>query len=597
MVSIKEESSPKIMKNDLIIILKTVLKEIGEENGIDFSNKKVSIQESKEKAHGDYASNLAMVIAKDLSKSPREVAEKITSLLPPEEWIERVNIAGPGFINFYLKKDTHNEILLRIDEGGKSFGTNNSGNGERVLIEYVSSNPTGPLHVGHGRGAAFGSVLSQLFRIVGYKVDEEYYVNDQGRQMNILTISTWLRYLQQNGQELEFSKKGYQGEYVEQLAKELLKEERTKYNLKENESDLLELLETQETEEDLDKLIEWGKSFLQENFEEIKEFSLRAIMSSIKEDLKLFGVNHNLWFNESSMYFNKVGLPDIDKSIKLLDESGFLYEKEEALWFKSTEFGDDKDRVVKRANGDNTYFASDISYHLDKYDRGYNRIINVWGADHHGYLPRVSAAMEALGKNQDRLEVVFIQFANLLRNGKKVSMSTRGGEFIPLMELIEEVSSEAARFFYINRKADQHLDFDLDLAKSQTKDNPLYYIQYAHARICGVFETLKKEGRKLNQDLGLDNLDLLNLDKEIEIQKMLLQYPEVISRAAEHSEPHLICYYLKDLSGLFHSYYNSERFLVDNDKLMNSRLFLLKGTKQVISNGLEILGIDAPQSM
>lgn len=585
------------MKNDLIRILKTVLKEIGKENGIDFSNKKVSIQESKEKAHGDYASNLAMVIAKDLSKSPREVAEMITSLLPPEEWIERVNIAGPGFINFYLKKDTHNEILLRIDEGGKSFGTNNSGNGERVLIEYVSSNPTGPLHVGHGRGAAFGSVLSQLLRIVGYKVDEEYYVNDQGRQMNILTISTWLRYLQQNGQELEFSKKGYQGEYVEQLAKELLKEERTKYNLKENESDLLELLETQETEEDLDKLIEWGKSFLQENFEEIKEFSLRAIMSSIKEDLKLFGVNHNLWFNESSMYFNKVGLPDIDKSIKLLDESGFLYEKEEALWFKSTEFGDDKDRVVKRANGDNTYFASDISYHLDKYDRGYNRIVNVWGADHHGYLPRVSAAMEALGKNQDRLEVVFIQFANLLRNGKKVSMSTRGGEFIPLMELIEEVSSEAARFFYINRKADQHLDFDLDLAKSQTKDNPLYYIQYAHARICGVFETLKKEGRKLNQDLGLDNLDLLNLDKEIEIQKMLLQYPEVISRAAEHSEPHLICYYLKDLSGLFHSYYNSERFLVDNDKLMNSRLFLLKGTKQVISNGLEILGIDAPQSM
>jgi arginyl-tRNA synthetase len=585
------------MKNDLIRILKTVLKEIGKENGIDFSNKKVSIQENKEKAHGDYASNLAMVIAKDLSKSPREVAEMITSLLPPAKWIERVNIAGPGFINFYLKKDTHNEILLRIDEGGKSFGTNNSGNGERVLIEYVSSNPTGPLHVGHGRGAAFGSVLSQLLRIVGYKVDEEYYVNDQGRQMNILTISTWLRYLQQNGQELEFSKKGYQGEYVEQLAKELLKEERTKYNLKENESDLLELLETQETEEDLDKLIEWGKSFLQENFEEIREFSLRAIMSSIKEDLKLFGVNHNLWFNESSMYFNKVGLPDIDKSIKLLDESGFLYEKEEALWFKSTEFGDDKDRVVKRANGDNTYFASDISYHLDKYDRGYNRIVNVWGADHHGYLPRVSAAMEALGKNQDRLEVVFIQFANLLRNGKKVSMSTRGGEFIPLMELIEEVSSEAARFFYINRKADQHLDFDLDLAKSQTKDNPLYYIQYAHARICGVFETLKKEGRKLNQDLGLDNLDLLNLDKEIEIQKMLLQYPEVISRAAEHSEPHLICYYLKDLSGLFHSYYNSERFLVDNDKLMNSRLFLLKGTKQVISNGLEILGIDAPQSM
>ena len=597
MVSIREESSPKIMKNDLIRILKTVLKQIGEENGIDFSNKKVSIQENKEKSHGDYASNLAMVIAKDLSQTPREVAEKICSLLPSEEWIEKVNIAGPGFINFYLKKDTHNEILLLIEESGRDFGRNNSGNGERVLIEYVSSNPTGPLHVGHGRGAAFGSVLSELLRCAGYKVDEEYYVNDHGRQMNILTISIWLRYLHQNGQELKFSKKGYQGVYVEQLAKQLAEEKGTKYNLKENESDLLELLEAQETEEDLDRLIGWGKSFLKENFEEIREFSLREIMSSIKEDLKLFGVNHNLWFNESSMYSNKIDLPDIDKSIKLLSESGFLYEKEEALWFKSTEFGDDKDRVVKRANSDNTYFASDISYHLDKYDRGYDRIINVWGADHHGYLPRVSAAMEALGKSRDKLEVVFIQFANLLRNGEKVSMSTRGGEFIPLIELIEEVSSEAARFFYINRKADQHLDFDLDLAKSQTKDNPLYYIQYAHARICGVFETLKKEGMKLNQELGLDNLNLLNLDKEIEIQKMLLQYPEVISRAAKNSEPHLICYYLKDLSGLFHSYYNSERFLVDDEKLMNSRLFLLKGTKQVISNGLEILGIGAPESM
>lgn len=597
MVSIRGESSPKIMKNDLIRILKTVLKQIGEENGIDFSNKKVSIQENKEKSHGDYASNLAMVIAKDLSQTPREVAEKICSLLPSEEWIEKVNIAGPGFINFYLKKDTHNEILLLIEESGRDFGRNNSGNGERVLIEYVSSNPTGPLHVGHGRGAAFGSVLSELLRCAGYKVDEEYYVNDHGRQMNILTISIWLRYLHQNGQELKFSKKGYQGVYVEQLAKQLAEEKGTKYNLKENESDLLELLEAQETEEDLDRLIGWGKSFLKENFEEIREFSLREIMSSIKEDLKLFGVNHNLWFNESSMYSNKIDLPDIDKSIKLLSESGFLYEKEEALWFKSTEFGDDKDRVVKRANSDNTYFASDISYHLDKYDRGYDRIINVWGADHHGYLPRVSAAMEALGKSRDKLEVVFIQFANLLRNGEKVSMSTRGGEFIPLIELIEEVSSEAARFFYINRKADQHLDFDLDLAKSQTKDNPLYYIQYAHARICGVFETLKKEGMKLNQELGLDNLNLLNLDKEIEIQKILLQYPEVISRAAKNSEPHLICYYLKDLSGLFHSYYNSERFLVDDEKLMNSRLFLLKGTKQVISNGLEILGIGAPESM
>ena len=598
MVNTKEESNSKVMKNNLKKLLEIALIKIGKDNGIDLSNKKISIQENKEKDHGDYASNLAMVIAKDLSQSPKVVAEKITSVIPTEKWIERIDIAGPGFINFYLKKDTHNEVLLRIEESGKSFGTSKLGNGGKILIEYVSSNPTGPLHVGHGRGAAFGSVLSKLLRTVGYEVDEEYYVNDHGRQMNILTISTWLRYLQKNGLKLEFSKKGYQGEYVEKLAQNLLKDKKEKYTLKENKSELLELLHSQETEEDLDKLIEWGKLFLKENFEEIREFSLKSIMSSIKEDLRLFGVDHNLWFNESSMYSSKdSSQPSVDKSIKLLNESGFLYEKENALWFKSTEFGDDKDRVVRRANGDNTYFASDISYHLDKYDRGYNRIINIWGADHHGYLPRVSAAMEALGKTKNKLETVFIQFANLVRNGEKVSMSTRGGEFISLAELIEEVSSEAARFFYINRKADQHLDFDLELAKSQTKNNPLYYIQYAHARICGVFEAIKKEEELFNHDLGVGNLDLLNLDKEIEIEKMLLQYPEIVSRAAKHSEPHLICYYLKDLSSLFHSYYNSERFLVDDHKLMNARLFLLKGTKQVIANGLEVLGIDAPESM
>jgi arginyl-tRNA synthetase len=329
------------MKNNLIKLLEIALIKIGKDNGIDFSNKKISIQENKEKDHGDYASNVAMVIAKDLSQSPKVVAKKITSVIPPEKWIERIDIAGPGFINFYLKKDTHNEILLRIEESGKDFGTSKLGNGGKILIEYVSSNPTGPLHVGHGRGAAFGSVLSKLLRTVGYEVDEEYYVNDHGRQMNILTISTWLRYLQKNGLKLEFSKKGYQGEYVEQLGQDLLKDKKEKYTLKDNKSELLELLHSQETEEDLDKLIEWGKLFLKENFEEIREFSLKSIMSSIKEDLRLFGVDHNLWFNESSMYSSEdSSQPSVDKSIKLLSESGFLYEKENALWFKSTEFGD-----------------------------------------------------------------------------------------------------------------------------------------------------------------------------------------------------------------------------------------------------------------
>tara|TARA_B110000483_G_scaffold49646_1_gene61788 strand:- start:3411 stop:5174 length:1764 start_codon:yes stop_codon:yes gene_type:complete len=587
------------MKEELIKILNSVLSELAEDKNADLSDKKITIQENKDKTHGDYASNLAMSLSKELKDSPKNIANLIISKIPQETWIKKIEVAGPGFINFFLDSTVRSEVLIAIDEQKAKYGNNSIGNNQRVLIEYVSSNPTGPLHVGHGRGAVFGSVLAKLLSATGYSVDEEYYVNDQGRQMNILATSTWLRYLQEQGFEIKFSSKIYQGDYVIDLAKKLSEKNQGAFSVSSGEeSELKELLARQETEEDLDKLIEWSRKCLGENFIEVKNFSLISITESIKNDLQKFGVNHTSWFNESSMY-KKEGdqEPIIEKAIKLLESSNHVYKKEGALWFKSTEFGDDKDRVVQRANGENTYFASDISYHLNKYERGYERIINVWGSDHHGYIPRVSAAMQALGQPKENLEVVFIQFANLLRDGKKVSMSTRGGEFITLRELINEVSAEAARFFYINRKADQHLDFDLELAKSQTKDNPLYYIQYAHARICSVFETLEKGNKKFTPSIAKKNLNLLSLDREAEIEKMLILFPEIINRAAKSSEPHLICYYLKDLASLFHSYYNNEKFLVEEVDLMNARLFLLKGVKQVLANGLSILGIEAPNSM
>ena len=352
--------------------------------------------------------------------------------------------------------------------------------------------------------------------------------------------------------------------------------------------------EKEEDEAFTDKIVEAIHSMLGQDFFFLRNFALEEILKIIKKDLLDFGVNHNYWFSESSLY-DHVGSAKskVEKAIEELSSLGFVYEKEDAVWFRSSDFGDDKDRVLKRSNGEHTYFASDVAYHGDKYDRGYDRVINILGSDHHGYTPRVNAAMEASNRDIKKLEVVYIQFANLIRAGKKVTMSTRSGEFITLKELMDEVTTEAARFFYINRKADQHLDFDLDLAKEQSKDNPLYYIQYAHARICSVL----KKSNTINKNIVESDLSLLDREKEVEIQKTLKQYPSVIERAAKSSEPHLICYYLKDLAGLFHSYYNSEKFIVEDEKLMNSRLFLLNGVKQVLLNGLLVLGINAPEEM
>ena len=553
----------------------------------------ISIQDNKENQYGDLASNVALVLAKPLKRNPKEIAEEIKGKFITDKEIVKVDVAGPGFINFFLSKESHGAILRDISIQKDKFGKFESNN-KKVLIEYVSSNPTGPLHVGHGRGAVFGSVLSRLLKEAGFQVDEEYYVNDFGRQMNILSVSLWIRYAQIFDKNIKMLNNGYQGDYLIVIAQHLKKLRSDELFDDDDEIKSLLEYENEDAEKHTDEVIDSIKSKLNDEFSYVRDFALREILELIKEDLLEFGVDHNKWFSESSLYESEShDLSKVDQSIDELSSKGFVYEKEGAIWFKSSELGDDKDRVLKRGNGEFTYFASDVAYHLDKYDRGYDRIINIWGSDHHGYLPRVKAAMEASEKNVEKLEVVFIQFANLIRAGKKVTMSTRSGEFITLKELIEEVTSEAARFFYINRKADQHLDFDLDLAKEQSKDNPLYYIQYAHARICSVLRKSKVQ----EEELTTSELGLLDSNKEIEIQKILKQYPPLIERAALASEPHLICYYLKDLASIFHSYYNTEKFIVEDQKLMNSRLFLLSGVKQVIHNGLTVLGINAPHEM
>ena len=581
------------MKEKIQESLLKVLGDLYNNDEFNIDDYVINIQDNKEKEHGDLASNIALILAKPLKRAPKEIASEIKDNFLTDEEIIKVDVAGPGFINFYLSKKSHGLVLKEIHNEKERFGKITA-NKKKVLIEYVSSNPTGPLHVGHGRGAVFGSVLSSLLKEAGFEVDEEYYVNDFGRQMNILAASLWIRYAQIFNSEIKMIKNGYQGEYLISIAESLKNIQSDDLYTKDKDIEALLNQEVADNEELTDRIVEAIKSKLGDQFLDIKDFALKEILKLIKEDLLDFGVEHNKWFSESSLYENKQNHNSkVDQAIKELKEKGFIYEKEGATWFKSTNFEDDKDRVLKRGNGEYTYFASDVAYHLDKYDRGYDRVINIWGSDHHGYLPRVKAAMEACGRNIDQLELVFIQFANLIRAGKKVTMSTRSGEFITLRELVEEVTAEAARFFYINRKADQHLDFDLDLAKDQSKDNPLYYIQYAHARICSV---LRKSHLK-EKEIGLSDIDLLDSDKEIEIQKMLKQYPELIGRAALSSEPHLICYYLKDLAGIFHSYYNTEKFIVEDLKLMRARLLLLSGVKQVIQNGLSILGINAPQQM
>ena len=567
------------MKQQLQQLLTQALQSLIDEGVLESAPSEIRLDHSKDKTQGDFASNIAMVLSKQAKCAPKVLAEKIVDKLVNASEIDKVEIAGPGFINFFMSQGSNNQVLDDIFTQGDDFGLSKVGHGQRILLEFVSANPTGPLHVGHGRGAAYGATVSNLLRAVGFSVDNEYYVNDAGRQMDILATSVYLRFCQVE----VFPDNGYKGDYIADIAKQISGVE--KYDIAKgvckDEKD------GGDKEKHIDALIANCKKMLGEDYQHIFRLAIDSILGGIKEDLSEFGIEYQQWFSEQSLVDSGLS----KKTVDALQESGHIYEKDGALWFKTTDFGDDLDRVVVRDNGIHTYFASDIAYHLEKIERGYDKIINIWGSDHHGYIARVKASISALGHNPDKLEILLVQFANLYRGGEKVAMSTRSGSFVTLEELRHEVGNDAARFFYILRKSEQHMDFDLDLAKSKTNENPVFYIQYAHARICSV----------LKQAQSMDDADAelskLTSDTEIALIKELNRYKDVLQASALNYEPHVLAYYLRDLAGEFHSYYNNSEFLVDDAVLRSTRLLLIKAVKQVLSNGLGILGVSAPDSM
>ena len=574
------------------------------------------ITRTKDASHGDFASNIALTAAKAAKANPRQLAEKIVNALPKNQDIRQVEIAGPGFINVFLNSEAKFAVLDDIFDLQERFGLSKQFDGQKIQVEFVSANPTSSLHVGHGRGAAFGMSVSNLLEAIGYDVTREYYVNDAGRQMDILATSTYLRYLEINNEAVIFPSNAYVGDYVRDIAETLKTQYGDSYvhSFAEVAKDVPEdaqyeinpdgekVLLSGDKEAHIDGLIANSKVLLGQDYELFLNAALNSILADIKDDLNDFGVSYECWFSEKSID------SEIEPVLQLLNDKGYLYEKDGNIWFKSTDFGDEKDRVVRRANGQSTYFASDIAYHKNKFDRGFDKVVNVWGADHHGYVPRVKAALTALGIDADRLDVVLVQFVALWRGSEKVQMSSRSGKFVTLRELRHEVGNDAARFYYVARKPEVHVDFDLELAKSQSKDNLVYYIQYAHARVCRVLEKLQASGLSVDDAIGAAQQELLIAPNEEELIKLLAAYPATLLRAATGYEPHILTNYLKELAALFHGWYDSNRILpvsltsgetpsVDEMAMMQARLRLSKAVRQVLSNGLGLLGLSAPSSM
>lgn len=557
----------------------------------------IQIERCKDERHGDFACNLAMMLAKPLRSPPRAIAERIVAALPDSEWLESADIAGPGFINIRLRAGAAQALIQQIIEQGSDYGLSASPETKRLQVEFVSANPTGPLHVGHGRGAAYGACVANLLASRGHDVEREYYVNDAGRQMDILASSVWVRYLQQGGCDIPFPDNGYQGEYIKDYASRLRQAEGD--SLQRSSEAVLDGLPADasaggDKEQYIDALIERAKALLGDAYQLAFNTGLEGILADIRQDLAEFGVEYQHWFSERSL---SVGQDQVSECIEALQSAGYIEERDGALWFLSTQFGDDKDRVVRRDNGQTTYFASDIAYHRNKFQRGFDQVINIWGADHHGYIARVKAALQALNINPERLQVRLVQFVSLYRGEEALAMSTRSGSFVTLRELREEVGNDAARFFYIMRKADQPTDFDLELAKAQTKDNPVYYIQYAHARICSVMNKLSEAGHSWDHDIAMQQLGRLDQSAETELIKQLSRYPEVLCNAADQLEPHALAQYLKELASQFHAWYNGHKVIVDDQALRDARVALCKATGQVIANGLTLLGVSAPESM
>jgi arginyl-tRNA synthetase len=523
------------------------------------------VNEPKAGAHGDFSTNIAMVMASVQKMPPRKIAEIIIRYIrDPEGILEKTEIAGPGFINFFLKPSAWHPVLEEIHKADTLYGATDIGKGQKFQIEFVSSNPTGPLHVGHGRGAAVGDAVANILSFCGYDVQKEYYINDSGRQIQTLGRSVFLRYQEMFGQKVKFPDECYQGDYIRDLAAEIKMEE----------SDAL----LGQPEEEALMIC--------------ARFAAAKILAGIRDDLKLFGVEFDCWFSEQSLYDSG----RVDEILDNFRKQGIIYEKDGALWFKTSDFGDEKDRVVVKNNGETTYFASDIAYHQDKYNRGFERVVDVWGADHHGYIPRMKAAIEASGQRRDQFDVILVQLVNLLRAGQPVAMSTRAGKFETLKDVINEVGRDAARFIFLTRHYESTLDFDLEVAKQKSNDNPVYYVQYVHARISSI---VRKGNERGTSEVSWDDKAVAQLiePEEIDLIKTLARYPDVLAGSAKSMEPHRVTYYLKNLASAFHTYYNKHRVLTDNPQLRCGRLNLVLAVQKVIRNGLTLLGVSAPERM
>ncbi len=550
----------------LIDLITQSLTEMGKERGVNLDDlPEVHLERPKREDQGDWATNVAMQACKVLGQKPRDLALDLVERLKSNIHIKSVEVAGPGFINFFLADQWIGSVVSSVLKAGDNYGRCDLGKGRKVQVEFVSANPTGPLHVGHGRGAAVGDIIGNILSFAGWSVQKEYYVNDAGLQMSNLGKSTQSRYFELlgRGSEAPFPDDGYKGDYIYDLARDLIEKE--------------------------------GESLLDRSLEDslpfFTEYSCGVILEGIKKDLNRFGVKFDRWFSEKTLYTDKL----VQNAVSTLNDRGYTYEDGGAVWFRSTDFGDDKDRVLFRSNGVPTYFASDVAYHKNKFDRGFDRVIDVWGADHHGYVPRMRAAIEALGKSSDDFTVALIQFVNLLRDGDQVSMSTRSGQFVTLSDVIDEVGIDATRYYFVMRRSDSHLDFDLELAKRESSDNPVFYVQYANARMSSIIRTLEERGIDF-PDEGDLNEEHLNSPEEKKLVTRLSMFPEEVEKAASELAPHRIVNYLHDLAGDFHSFYNAHRVL-DEDPRRASRILLIKASRIVLSNGLRILGISAPDRM
>ncbi len=556
-----------MIKKDIRTIVEKALQEIGRARGVALESEGISLEEPKRDEHGDLSTNVALVLAPRLKINPRELAAEIADRLSSSEVFDRVEVAGPGFINLFLKRSYIYSFLKEVERRGDGYGRSSARKKEKIQVEFVSANPTGPLHVGHGRGAAVGDALSSILEAAGHDVTREYYINDVGNQMELLGRSVYARYMDLVGREYPFPENGYKGEYIVEIAREILEREGERFK------DIPE-------DEAIPHFIDFAKD---------------SILDGIKRDLEDFGVRFDVWYSEGELH--RKG--KVDKTIEELRAKGLVYEKDGALWFKSTDFGDDKDRVLVKADGETTYFASDIAYHEEKFERGFDKVIDIWGADHHGYQPRMRAFVKAIGIDERRLSILLVQFVTLLRGGEKVSMSTRAGEFVTLREVMDEVGRDAARFFFLLRRCDAPLEFDLELAKRQAPENPIYYIQYAHARICSIFALAEERGIRIPSFEEIDTT-VLNLKEEEDLIKKVLAYPEVVESCATNLAPHHLAFYLQELAAMFHSYYNSYRVVSQHPEdlpITLARLYLCRCIKTVIKNGLQLLGVSAPEKM